>query len=340
MVTRTDRLGDLILTAPALEAVKQHFPRTRVSLLASPVNAQLAAAIPAIDAVEVDSVEARHSGWRGVLALARRLRQLHVDVILFANAKHRLAIAAWLARIPVRIGSARRGYSILYTTAVKALPFEHETDAALRLLQPLGIQTGSALPPRWQVADTDRSAVAEVLAARGVRPTDALAVLHTTNSGNAMTGSPAWYAGLGDALSAAGYVVVLTGTERDRPITTAIANAMRHRAVDLSGALTVGQLAALLARSSVCIGNSTGPTHLAAALGTPTVGLYSPLLKQQRWLPRGPAVRVLRPEVGMSCATCLGPRCVFFNCMDRIAPEQVVAAGNALVSVVGPQQIA
>src|SRR5512139_1555117 len=305
MVTRTDRLGDLILTAPLLHAVKQHFPRARVSLLASAANAQLAAAIPAIDAVEVDRIEARHSGWRGVLALAHRLRELHIDVILFANAKHRLALAAWLARIPVRIGSTRRAYSILYTGVVKALPFEHEADAALRLLQPLGIHTTSLPTPPWHVAETDRSAISDLLAARGIRPADALAILHSTNSGNAMTASPAWYAALGDALREAGYVVVLTGTEHDRPVTAAIAGAMRQRPVDLSGELTLGRLTALLARSSICVGNSTGPTHLAAALGTPTIGLYAPLLKQQRWLPRGPAIQVVRPEVGMSC-----PRCV------------------------------
>ena len=326
MVARTDRMGDLILTAPLIEALKRHFPRTRISLLASAANAQVAPLLPAIDAVEVDSVEARDSRWRGTLALARRLRQLDIDVMLFANSKHRLAVSAWLARIPVRIGSAGRAYSMLYTARVKAPRFEHETDRALRLLQPLGVQTTPATAPRCTVAEDDRRAVADLLARHGVGATDVLAIVHPSNSGNALTGSSAWYAELADELHAAGYVVMLTGTQADRQLTAAIAAAAQHPPLDLSGQLTVGELAALLGRGNICIGNSTGPAHLAAAVGVPTIGLYSPLIKQHRWLPRGSAIQVLRPELGMSCATCLGVRCQFFNCMDRITPARVIAA--------------
>lgn len=336
LVTRTDRLGDLILTAPLFDAVKQHFPRARVSVLASPANAGIAARLRGIDAVEVDDVEARHSGWRGTLTLAHRLRQLGIDIILFGNSKHRLALGAWLARIPVRIGSARRGYSILYTARVHGRRFEHETDRMLRLLQPLGINATSGVAAQCTVTEQDRAAVAQLLTTRGLGPGQRLAVVHPGNSGNAMNASPAWYVTLADALHEAGYTVVLTGTAADHALTAHIAGAMQHSALDLSGDLTVGELGALLARSQLCIASSTGPTHLAAAVGTPTVGLYSPLADQERWLPRGVTVEVLRPGVGMTCPTCLGPRCAFFNCMDRIAPERVVAAGDALASSCRP----
>ncbi|MFI5395133.1 MAG: glycosyltransferase family 9 protein [Candidatus Binatia bacterium] len=330
MVARTDRMGDMILTAPLFGAVKQHFPNARLSVLASRANAQIAALLPAIDAIEIDGIEARDSGWYGTVALARRLRRLKIDAILFANAKRRLAASAWLARIPMRVGSGRRWYSVLYTARLPGRRYEHEIDWTLRLLQPLGVEAASVPPPRCPVAESDRRAVNELLTAEGVRAEAMIALVHPGNSGNALTASESWYARLGDELSAAGYMVVLTGIEGDRQLAARIAAEMRHKPVNLTGRLSVGQLAALCAQCAVCVGSSTGPTHLAAAVGAPTIGLYSPLVKQHRWLPRGPAVQVLRPEVGMSCPTCLGPRCPFFNCMNLIEHERVVAAARAL----------
>lgn len=335
MVARTDRMGDVILTGPLFDAIKQHFPRARLSVLASSANAQIARLHPAVDAVEVDTVEARASGWSGTLVLARHLRRLQVDVILFANSKHRLALAAWLARIPVRIGAARRGYSFLYTFRVAAADAGHETDRVLTLLEPFGIHA-PATEPNWRVAENDRHSVRTQLTAAGVKAGSRLAAVHPSNSGNALTGSPEWYAALGDALVAAGYVVLLTGTEQDRPLTAAIGSRMRIQPIDLTGRLSVPELAALYACCAVCIGSSTGPTHLAAAVGAATIGLYAPLVTQARWLPRGTAVAILQPEVGMSCARCFGTRCRFFNCMDRIAPERVVRAAARASDLTGP----
>lgn len=322
-------MGDMILTAPLFAALKQHFPRARLSVLASPANAQVAAHCPAVDAVVVDAVEARHSGWRGIIALSRRLRQLNIDVILFANAKHRMALAAWLARIPVRIGSARRGYSLLYSARVAAADTGHETDRVLRLLEPLGVAPSIA-QSHWRVADAEACAVDGVLAAAQVPAGGRIAAIHPSNSGNALTGSPEWYAQLGDTLVSNGYAVVLTGTGEDRPLVRAILQRMRQPAFDLTGRFSIPELAALYARCAVCIASSTGPAHLAAVVGAPTIGLYAPLVQQERWVPRGPAVRILRPPIEMRCARCRGPRCEFFNCLNLIAPERIVAVAAEL----------
>jgi len=325
MVARTDRIGDMVLTGPLFSGIKECCPHARLSVLASPANAEVARLLPAIDAVEVDAVEARHSGWRGIFALARRLRRLQVDAILFANSKRRLAIAAWLAGIPIRVGRARHLYSLLYTTRLRALANEHESDWAVRLVQPFAISPSRAATT-WPLADSDASRVEALLTNAEVAKGRPLAILHSGNSGNALTASSSWYARLGDMLCTAGYAVVLTGTEADRPRVEAIAAAMHQKAWDLTGRLTVGELFALCARSAVCIANSTGPAHIAAAVETPTIGLYAPQVKQQRWLPRGRAVKVVRPDIGMNCAECLGRKCKFFNCLDLIAPETVLSA--------------
>jgi ADP-heptose:LPS heptosyltransferase len=329
LVTRTDRLGDMVLSGPLFDAIKHYFPNSCLLVLASQVNADIASMHPAVDEVITDPVEARHSGSSGTLSLARILRRLRPDVIMFANSKHRLAVAAFMARIPIRIGSARRRYSILYNVRIpcSADPgTEHETDATLGLLAALGIACERGVAPRFRVPEAYHRSLDALFARQSVKQKLPIAVVHASNSGNAMTASAQWHARLVDVLSASGYSVMLTGTEKDRGLSLNISAAARCSPLDLSGRLTVGELAALLSRCAVCIGNSTGPTHLSASLGTPTIGLYAPLHKQKKWMPRGAAVAVLTPEVGMSCQTCLLQKCPYYSCMEHIKPESVLKA--------------
>jgi ADP-heptose:LPS heptosyltransferase len=331
LVTRTDRLGDMVLSLPLFESIKQTCPQARISVLASSANAAVAQLCPHVDKVLIDSVEARDSGWKGTLGLVRTMRAWRPDVVLFGNAKRRLALAAWLARIPVRIGSARRRYSILYTDRIPLLrgqPSGHEIDRTLRLLEPLDIAPATFTPRVPAGTDTNQEAVASLLHEHDISDDAAVAVVHPTNSGNALNASHRWYATLADALAKEGYRVVLTGTSAEQAHSEAVVTAARSTPVDLTGRLSVAQLIALYARSAACIASSTGTTHLSAAVGARTIGLYAPLEKQDRWLPRGEHVVVLRPDVGMICARCLGTKCGYFNCMEHVSVQAVVAAAR------------
>lgn len=331
LVVRTDRLGDMVLTLPLFQAVKQAFPHTHLSVLASQANADIARMCPNVDEVRVDTVEARESRYKDTLGLARRLRAWGPDVVLFGNAKQRLALAAWMARIPIRVGSIRRRYSVLYTHRIPLLPgqpYEHEVDRTLRLLQPLGITPITNVPRVPAVPEKTRSTVLALLHEHGIGDDAAIAVVHPGNSGNALTASAPWYASLADALVADGYDVVLTGTTAEQSQNSAVVDAAQNKLTDFTGKLSVAQLAALYTRSAVCIASSTGTTHLSAALDAPTIALYMPLVKQDQWLPRGQRVVVLQPDVGMTCAACLGPKCGYFNCMDHVSIDTVVAAAR------------
>ena len=336
LVTRTDRLGDMVLSLPLFAAIKHAIPQARLSVLASAANAEVARLCPHVDEVVVDTVEARDSKYKDILGLTRRLRAWRPDVMLFANAKHRLAVAAWLARVPRRVGSRRRRYSVLYTDPIPLLPeppYEHEADRALRLLQPFGIVPQSN-EPKLVLSEQQKARAGSLLTDLGITHDARIAVIHATNSGNALNAAPGWYAQLADALSAQGYKVVLTGTDSERAQIRAVMMASKSGPLDLTGRLSVAQLAGLYSHSTVSIASSTGTAHLSAAVGTPTIGLYSPLVKQSVWLPRGKRVAVLHPEVGMSCPSCLGEKCQYFNCMDLIATDAVLAAVRQIVDAV------
>lgn len=338
LVIRTDRMGDMILTSPLFTAIKQAYPDCRLTVLASAAGAPIARAHSAVDAVEIDPIPAKGSSWRGTLSLARRLRALQCDAAVVVFSKHRLAVAAWWARIPVRIGPGQRGYSFLYTHPVRqdhrTPPIRHETSYCLDLLRPLGIDPDPAARPTWQVSGSDMATIEKLLASQGITPAQAVATIHPGHGGSSFNWTAQQYAELADCLTReCGLAIAITGSADEVQLAADVCAAMSKPAISLAGQLSVAQLAALLARSALYVGSSTGPTHLAAAVGTPVVALYSPLAESrpERWRPQVDACEVLIPPVGQVCARCLGARCPYFPCMEWISVRAAADAAQRLL---------
>jgi len=338
LLIRTDHLGDMLLTLPMATAVKQADAGVRISVLASPANAAAARHHPDVDHVEIDAVEAHGSGLRGVGRLAGQLRRLHVDAAVIVHPTPRLAWAAWRAGIALRVGSAYRAYSFLFTVRVRQHrrrpPWRHEAEYNVALLAPLGLRVERPPLPAWRVDAAEDRAVAEVLRRHGIGG-ERVVVLHPGSAGSAMNWGPQQYAELGRRLLAFGVRVVVTGSSAERALTAEIGAAIGAAAVDFAGTLSIGELGALLRRAALYVGSSTGPTHLAAAVGTPVLALYSPLRSQlpQRWRPLGARVQVLQPRVDQVCPKCLGPACAYYHCMQaHLSVERAFAASRQLLA--------
>lgn len=329
LLIRTDHLGDMLLTLPAVDALKATYPQCRVSVLASAVNAEAARHHPGVDHVEIDTVEAKGSGLRGVGSLARQIRGLGCDAAVIVHPTPRLALAVYLAGVPLRVGTAYRAYSFLFNHRVpehrRRPPQKHESQYNVNLLAPLGVAPQVPVAMTWTVEPAEAAVAERVLRGCGAAE-GPLVVLHPGSAGSAMNWSAAQYGVLGKRLGALGVRVAVTGSAAEAALTAEVANSIGAPAVDLGGQLTVTQLAALLARAAVYVGSSTGPTHLAAAVGTRVVALYPPLRScaPQRWRPLGPQVDVLQPAVDLVCPRCLGPRCPYYHCMEHHLSVEVV----------------
>lgn len=321
LIVRTDHLGDMLLTLPMADAIKAAQPAWRVSVLASAANAEAARHHPHVDHVEVDPLEARGSGLRGVAALARQVRGLGCDAAVVVHPTPRLALAVALAGTPIRVGTAYRAYSFLFNRRVRQHrrrpPWQHESRYNIELLEPLGIAATAPTHLSWQVTTEEAATVDALLRKHSVGAP--FVVLHPGNAGSAMNWAPAQYADLGGRLASRGARVIVTGGPRETALTAQVAATIGAGACDLGGRLTVPQLAALLQRCALYVGSSTGPTHLAAAVGVPVLALYSPLRSQVpvRWGPLGARVQVMQPPVDLVCQKCLGPRCGYYHCMER-----------------------
>lgn len=331
VVFRTDRLGDLILSFPVVEALKASLPEAQVDLFVNPYTVPIANLQRNTSRVFPDD----YSGAGGLRALTEFLKSQEYDLAVHLLPVPRLALATFLAGVPVRVGTIYRYFSLLYNRRIRLhrkTMVMHERDLNLRVIEGIGfpathVSAGLEIP---QKANGD---ILALLASRGINPvTSPFVVLHPGSGGSSLNWPPEHFGSLGKGLLKMGFPVIFTGSDEDRsPVHQARAEA-GEGTTDLCGQLDLEHLAALLSKASLTVSNSTGPLHLADALGKRVIGLYSPFLfsSPRRWGPYGQPENVLVPA-GKQCSKCAAERCEEYNCMSSIDPEVVLEKALTLL---------
>jgi len=291
-VIRASALGDLVQALPAFDALRAAYPDAELVLVGTPTHEALLARRPG----PVDRVIPLPVGavWHIGRALARSrgasvpdvaegmppdirpghilgmLRAQRFDLVLQLHGGGRESNPVALALdARITVGSADEGAPPLDRT----VPFVHYQSETFRALEVVGL-VGAApvtLEPRLTVTPPDREAAASVLPARPAP----FAVLHPGASDPRRRWAPDRFALVGDALAERGLGVAITGSGPDEAAIAAdIRSAMRHESLDLVDRLSIPALVGVLERARIVVANDTGPLHLAAAVGTPTVGIY------------------------------------------------------------------
>lgn len=268
LVVRNDRLGDLVLTLPAVAAIRATYPSAWLGLVVKPFAAPIAGCVDGVDEVVVDG------GTQD--ALTERFQAFAADLLVSIAPGGRAGWCAWRAGVPHRVGPGYRLYSPIFERTIeehRRKGVRHEVELALSYAHRAGAKGGAARFP-LRIPDDARASVEAWLAEHHVPPR--YVVLHPGSGGSC----PGWPAGhfaklaellLGEDVG----VVVSVG-----PSDEAAARALDAAAVSVRRAPRFGgdlpSLAALLAGASLVVASSTGPLHLAAALGAPTIALHAP----------------------------------------------------------------
>lgn len=324
LVARLDSDGDVLLAGPAVRAVAAG--ADSVTLLVSPSGEQAARLLPGVDEVVV--WDCPFTGFApppvdadDTLALVERLRGHDVAVVLtsFHQSPLPLALLLRLAGVP-RIVASSTDYpgSLLDVRHPPGGP--HEVQRGLSL----AAAAGFPLPG----GDDDRLRLRETPATTLDGP---YVVLHPSASVPARAPSPEHAARLVAALAAAGHRVVVTGGPADVALAARVAGT---GGTSIAGRTTFAELAGVLAGASALVCGNTGPAHLAAAVGTPVVSLFAPVVAASAWAPWGVPVVLL----GDQSARCAGSRarsCPIEGhpCLGSITPEQVVRAVEQVAPV-------
>jgi ADP-heptose:LPS heptosyltransferase len=325
LVVRPDGMGDVLLTGPAVRAIAAR--GAGVTFLAGPGGAGAASLLPGVTSVlewEAPWIAPEPGPFDPdlVRSLAAQVAEARPEAAVIFTSFHqsplptalvlRMAGVPWIAAI-----------SVDYPGSL--LDIRHRVDddlpeAERNLL--LARAAGFPLPS----GDAGQLAVTAELPdpSRWVR--GPYVVVHAQASVPARAPSADRVAAMVSALARAGHRVLVTGSDGDAAVTAAIC-ARAPRAVDLGGRTSLRMLAAVLAGADVVVAPNTGAAHLAAAVGTPVVSLFAPVVPAVRWAPYGVPYRLL----GRQDAACAGTRARIcpvpgHPCLDSIDPAEVVAA--------------
>ena len=287
LCVRLDNLGDVLMTTPAIRALKQAVPGRKITLLTSKAGSGIARLVPEIDEVLEFAVP-----WQGSAAAGNReavgemiavLRDRSFDaaVVFTVYSQNPLPTAMLLyqAGVPRIAGYCRENpYGLMTDWLPDPEPLSgirHEVTRQLDLVRALG-----AAPAGEHFSLQINPGVGEklmhTLRQRGLDPERPLLVLHPGVSEDKRQYPVPFFAEAARQLTATlGYQVLLTGVSSEKPLAAEIRRVAGPAALDLTGELSLAELAALIGRAALVIANNTGPVHIAAAVGTPVVVLYA-----------------------------------------------------------------
>ncbi|HVN48961.1 MAG TPA: glycosyltransferase family 9 protein [Bacteroidota bacterium] len=332
LVVRTDRIGDVLLTLPVITALHRNFPAVSVSMLLREYTRDLAETQRGVRSVLTYDCKGKQKSFFEMLGELRRAR---VDAAVTVYPRFRIALLLWLAGIPVRVGTAYRWYSFLFNARVyehRKTAAKHEAEYNLSLLHALDCDVST--PPHVELVLTidDVSAAEETRKKIGIIDTDRVVFLHPGSGGSARDWKPEQFALLSILLAEKGLKVVVTGSEQERTLIESVVKQSNNTAVPFISSLRLREFAALIRTAKLFIANSTGPLHLAAAVGIPVIGFYPPLnvMSPKRWGPLTEKKMIFVPDPAQ-CPRCNGGECQGNTCMDQITPEQVAGAAENLL---------
>ena len=338
LIVRTDRIGDLVLSTPAIRAARAAFPQGYVALMVQPATRPLVEGHPALDEVITFDKVGAHHGWSGMRRLASDLRAKRFDLALILHSTNRVILLTWLAGIPRRIGYARRlGWLLTQRLPyLKRLGERHELDYTLDLVRLAGIPAEDrTLEIAWQ--PDGEGAVATWLARAGVTPNDRLIVLHPGASCPSKRWPAERFAEVADHVATDGTRVAVIVGPGDEPLAEAVRQQASTPVLVPPSPLSLAELPWLLKRAHCLVSNDSGPVHVACAVGTPVVAIFGRWgggLSPTRWGPAGPRSAVVHHDVG--CRPCLAHRCqIGFLCLQVVTVDEVVEAVKQVTNAEG-----
>lgn len=352
LIVQLGDIGDLVLSTPALDALREAHPTAYIAVLTSAHAAPILDGTALADEIIVFSRRAfggfksllSARTWGESLAFARRLRRGRFDTLLYFHrfttrgGALKFALIALAARSQRRVG-LDNGSGFFLTDKLPDGGFgrPHQAEAWLQIVAHVGasgtaraLKISKTMPPVSNPLSVDGDG-----RKRGVR-----VAIHAGSGGDsyARRWSPERFAHVADRLhDEIGAEIVLIGGAMDD--TPAVIQNMRAPYIDLTGRTTLPELAYVLSTCDVFIGADSGVMHVAAASGVPVVAIFGPS-NPQAWRPHTPEGRSVVVRSAPECSPCsyvgheLGERrgCAARTCMHLVTVDQVAAAARALLT--------
>ncbi|MFH0840352.1 MAG: lipopolysaccharide heptosyltransferase II [Candidatus Omnitrophota bacterium] len=336
LLIRTDRIGDVVLSTPAIKAVRDAYPSAYIAVMVRPYARGIVEGNPYLNEVIIYDKDSAHKSFLATLFFGLALRKKHFDTALILHPTNRAHIIVFLAGIPNRIGLDRKMAGLL-TKRIKDKKFlgeKHELDYTLDVLKYIGI-TAKDKRPYVPVKESAENSINIKLAREGYKSNVPLIAVHPGASCPSKRWPAERFAALIDRLKERyNFQAVLISGPADLKDAEALLKGLKTELLDLSGKTSVSELAALFKKCALFISNDSGPVHIASAVGTPCVVIFGrkqPGLSPKRWGPTGEKDMFLHKDAG--CKVCLAHNCENgFKCLKMITTDDVFGAVSKMIN--------
>ena len=335
LIVRNDRIGDVVLSLPLAGLIKKHYPDCKITFLLRNYTKDIANGHPNIDEVIILKEDnGRIPVWKNV----NQLKKGSFDTSIIVYPTFITALIIFLARVKFRVGSGYRWYSFLFNKKVfehRKYAEKHELEYNVNLLKVFGIEENISAKNvlfDFHFNKTSMEKVNKTLTDSGVELEKKLIIVHPGSGGSAIDLPIEKFSQLVKNLSLLNDLnIIVTGNEDEKNMCNTIS--ANTKAIDLSGEFNLSEIICLISLSDIFISNSTGPIHIAAALGKYTVGFYPKIraCSPERWGPFTEKKVIFTPE--LECNDCTREQCERLNCMNSIDIDSVTKEITKLISI-------
>lgn len=336
VVRGTNWVGDSLMTVPALRALRRVLPGANITLVIRPSAQGIFSEADFVD----DVLLYDRKGVFSVIPQIREWRRREFDLALLFQNAFEAALIPFMAGVPLRLGYATESRQALLTHPLPLPDWRssrHEVFYYLFLvtaLEQMLFGTSSiceAVPDASiEISDVRKADATNLLRAHGIREDELVVALCPGSINSRAKRWPAEaYAEFADRLIDSHRQVLLIGSKEEADVSNEVTSRMRNRPIVLTGKTTLNQITAVLAGVDLIVTNDTGPAHIGAALGRPTIVIFGPT-NPLTTRPFSPAAEILRHPP--DCAPCMLRDCpIDHRCMTAITVDEVFERSHALL---------
>ena len=329
LVVQTAFIGDVILTLPLVQVLKDFMPAAEIDLVAVPRAMEVCRNHPAIHELIPYDKRGAERGWNGLRSKAKELRHGKYDLAFIPHRSLRSAFLAVAARIPLRVGFRRSAGKWLFTRRIPYDGDAHEITRNLSLLEGIGVHDLGTVLPTVYPGEAERHEVDDLLSREELAGAGTLVAIAPGTIWNTKRWLKERFAELAQSLARENIGVILIGGPEDAPLGDEIKNQASHSLVqNLAGKLSLLGSAECIRRCKVLVSNDSAPMHMAVAVRTPVVAIFGATVPAFGFAPIGENDTVVETR-GLRCRPCSihgGEKCPIgtFECMMNISVERVL----------------
>ncbi|MCX7862408.1 MAG: glycosyltransferase family 9 protein [Bacteroidales bacterium] len=323
IISRTDKIGDVVLTLPLAGFLKKHYPHSYIIFLGNNYTKPILETCENIDKI----VEWNKIKEYPIRKQIKFFRKLNADTIIHVYPNKKIALLAKLAQIKHRIGTSHRWYHLISCNQLVHLgrknSEKHEIELNFELLKPI-LKEKFSIPSEQEIQHlyglTKVLPVPERLFSIIDRNKFNL-IIHPKSKGSAREWGLNNFSQLIQLLPPEKVNIIVTGTEQEANEMQYFLNVYKDRIINLTGKLTLSEYISLIQEADGLLACSTGPLHIAAALGIHAIGLYAPMrpIFPKRWKPIGKNATYF--VIDKECNKC--KHIQHCECIESIKPEWV-----------------